>query len=84
MKHKCFLLMSLLILCGTSRATTINFDYWTDGSPISAPTEAPYLSITDEFAEWGIIFESTTKIMQRQDLGNFDSVPNSLFPDQVS
>jgi len=83
MKHKCFLLMSLLILCGTSRATTINFDVWPDGNSIPAPTDPPYLSITDEFAEWGIIFESTTKIMQRQDLGNFDSVPNSLSPDRT-
>jgi len=76
--------MLLLILCGTSRATTtINFDYWTDGSPISAPTDAPFLSITNEFAEWGIIFEETTKIMQHSTAGDLDTPLNCLLPDHT-
>jgi len=86
MKHKCFLLMLLLILCGTSRAsTTINFEYWPDGSAITAPSSPPYLPITDEFAEWGIIFESTTNIMDHgTPSSDLDTPPNTLQPDHGS
>jgi len=81
MKKLVFLAVIVLAWTTVGKATTINFDYWPDGSPISAPTEAPYLSITDEFAEWGIIFESTTKIVQHSTPSDLDTPPNCLFPD---
>ena len=81
MKPKCFLLMLVLIMCSIARAATINFDVWPDGSPITAPTDLPYLSITDEFAVWGIIFESTTKIHQHSTPADLPTPPNALISD---
>ena len=78
------ILVLVLFLPKTSGATTINFDYWPDGNSIPAPPDAPYLSITDEFAEWGIIFESTTHIMQHSAPGDLDTPPNCVQPDHGS
>lgn len=84
MKHKCFLLMLLLILSCTSMATTINFESWPDGNAITAPSSPPYLSITNEFAKWGIIFESTTNIMDHGTPSDLDTPPNCLQADNGS
>ena len=81
MKQQCFLLMSVLIMCSIARAATINFDFWPDGNPITAPTDPPFLSITDEFAVWGIIFESTTKIHQHSTPADLPTPPNALISD---
>lgn len=75
------MLVLVLFLPGILGATTINFDYWPDGTPIDAPTNPPYLSITDEFAEWGIIFESTTKILKHGTPSDLDTPPNCLNAD---
>ncbi len=78
-----FIGLCVLVLCGTVKATTINFDFWPDESPIAAPTDAPYLSITDEFEEWGIVFESTTKINQHGTSSDLDTPPNCVFADNT-
>jgi hypothetical protein len=78
------ILVLVLFLPTTSRATTINFDEWPDGNDIDAPTEPPYVSITNQFAEWGIIFESTTHIMQHSNPSDLDTQPNCLQPDHGS
>jgi hypothetical protein len=75
--------MLVLSICSVADAAVINFDVWPDGTPIPAPLDPPHLSITDEFKEWGIIFESTTKVCQHSTPPDLDTPPNCLWPDHV-
>ncbi len=80
---KLMILLPVIVLAGTAvGATTINFEKWPNGNDIIAPSVPPFLSITNEFAEWGIIFESTTKIEDHGDpYSDLNTPPNTLSPD---
>jgi hypothetical protein len=81
MKKNLFMLVFLMVSCSGIATITINFDYLPDGSPITAPPDPSDHSITDEFAEWGIIFESITTIMEHSTPGDLNTPPNCIEPD---
>ena len=86
------LLLVLLLLVNPTAGdpTTITFEEWPDGSLIDIPY-APATLITDEFQEWGVIFQNSTQIHDHGHPGDLPTPPNCLFaasspwlPDQIT
>jgi MYXO-CTERM domain-containing protein len=83
MKH--ILVLSLVCIIfsviGEIQAAMLNFEVDANGNTIAAPTDPPYVSLTTQYEDWGIIFDSTTKVNSRSSTNDLNTPPNALVVD---
>ena len=82
MKQAIILTVScVMCVAGSLDAATLNFEVDANGNPISAPVDPPYYSLSNEYVDWGIVFESTTEVNSRASTGDLNTPPNALVAD---
>ena len=67
----------LILLPSPAKATMITFEETPNGDPIDIPHEPPTL-ITDEFLDWGVIFQNETFIHQHSVPADAPSPDNTI------
>jgi hypothetical protein len=74
------IIMLAVLLAGSvvEGSTTITFEQWPDGNDINIP-ESPPTPITNEFQEWGVIFQNDTEICRHSVPSDAPS-PNNVLP----
>lgn len=82
MKHALVLLV-VCAMCSAGRihAATLNFEVDANGNTITAPPAPPFVPLTTQYSDWGITFDSTTKVQFHGAPGDLNTPPNSLAAD---